>query len=80
MFGLNPHHYDTKLFLEHFHKEFNLRQLYLLGLNNKQIKEFGENCKDIFTKCITNPYVIHSIPIEKADEILDRMKRELLTN
>ncbi len=74
MFGPNPHQYDTKVLLEHFHKEFNLRQLYLLGLNNKQIKEFGD-CKEIFTKCLTNPYVIYSIPIEKADEILDRMKR-----
>ena len=75
MFGPNPHDYDIKLLLEHFHKDFNLRQLYLLGINNGEIKKYGK-CKEIFNKCINNPYVIHSISIEKADEILTRMKRQ----
>ena len=75
LFGPNPHDYDMKLLLEHFHKDFNLRQLYLLGLNNKEIRQSGK-CKDIFNKCIQNPYVVYAIPIEKADEILGRMKRQ----
>ena len=68
-------------FLKFWHKDRNLRRLYLLGLTNKDINACRRTCQDIYDICVGdksnpdkpgNPYILPAIPIEKADEICRR--------
>lgn len=52
-----------------------LRNLYLLGLNNREIKASHNDPLNLYENCITNPYVITSIPLDKCDNILSRCGR-----
>ena len=66
---------DSKQFVKfgkYCYKNFVLRNLYLLGLNNKEIS--GSNCNpvELYEKLIENPYTITSISLDKCDDILMR--------
>ncbi len=73
MFGLNNLHYDLAKLLIYWYKEFNLRQLYILNLTNKEIKSYHRSTYDMFSQAISNPYLIYSISTDKCQEILKRL-------
>jgi exodeoxyribonuclease V alpha subunit len=49
-----------------------LRNLYLLGMNNKEINGSKRNPLKLYEKCVENPYVITTLSLEKSDNILSR--------
>ncbi|CAH6418422.1 RecD helicase /ATP-dependent exoDNAse [uncultured virus] len=71
--GVEPD--DVKKLLSWWHKERNLRRLYLFGLTKKEINACRMTCDDIYQRCMTNPYTVPAIPIEKCDGILDRLNK-----
>lgn len=65
-----------KKLLSWWHKERNLRRLYLFGLNNKEINACRLTCDQIYEKCMSNPYVIPAIPLEKCNSILGALNKK----
>jgi len=66
---------DLKQFIKlckYFYKNFVLRNLYLLGLNNKEINSSKYNPVELYQKIIENPYTITSVSLDKCDDILSR--------
>lgn len=66
---------DSKQFVKFSkfcYKNFVLRNLYLLGLNNKEISSSNCNPIELYEKLIENPYTITSISLDKCDDILTR--------
>jgi hypothetical protein len=57
---------QTNKFLAWWKKNYLLRRLYLLGLNNKEIKYSFISIDKLYDKLINNPFFVHSISIEKA--------------
>lgn len=66
---------DVKKLLGFWHRERNLRRLYLFGLNKKEINACRMTCDQIYQRCMENPYTVPGIPIEKCDAILDRLNK-----
>lgn len=66
---------NVKKLLGWWHKERNLRRLYLFGLTKKEINACRMTCDDIYLKCMDNPYTVPAIPLEKCDSILDRLNK-----
>ena len=66
---------DVKKLLNWWHKQRNLRRLYLLGLNNKEINASRLTCDKIYDIATVNPYSLPAIPIEKCDSILNRLNK-----
>ena len=66
---------DVKKLLSWWHRERNLRRLYLFGLTKKEINACRMTCDEIYQRCMINPYTIPGIPIEKCDGILDRLNK-----
>jgi hypothetical protein len=73
MFGHND--YDIKAFLESWYREYNLRELKLLGVTPENIENYNKSCKEIFEQCIKNPYVIYTLTIEQCDDIMERLNK-----
>jgi hypothetical protein len=67
-------------FLEWWKKNFLFRRLYLLGLNNREIKSSFTSLDDLYNDLTTNPFKIHSISIEKAKEINDLLGKNNKNN
>ena len=67
---------NAALFLTRWHKTKNLRRMYLMGLNNKEIRESGMSCDELYSRCIGNALTIPSIEIKKAIEIMGRDNRK----
>ena len=66
---------DLKQFIKlckYVYKNFILRKLYLLGLNNKEINSSKYNPLDLYDKVHENPYSVTSLSLEKCDDILSR--------
>jgi len=61
----------TKL-ANYWYKNYPLRKLYLLGLNNKEINSSKSDPITLYENCMENPYKITSISLEKCDAILSR--------
>lgn len=61
--------------LEWWHKDRNLRSLYLLGLTKKEIESSRLSCKELHAKCTENPFSVPVIPLEKCEDILARLKK-----
>lgn len=59
-------------FLSWWYKNQNLRRLYLFGLTNHDIRTIGLALDTIYDKCMTNPYTLIPLSIEKCDEIFAR--------
>lgn len=61
-------------------KQRELRQLYLLGLNNGEITEiktfFGLSFQAMYDQCIKNPYLLAPLSLDKCDQILLRLNQE----
>jgi len=71
---------QVKKLLDWWKKNYLLRRLYLLGLNNKEIKFSYLNLNDIYEKIKKSPYIIHSITIEKANEINELLGKKTIKN
>lgn len=54
----------------YWYKSFVLRNLYLLGLNNKEIQHSKINPVELYEKCMENPYMVTSLSLEKCDTII----------
>lgn len=63
--------------LEWWYKNCIIRRLYLIGLNDKEIKNIKMSVNKIYDKCIENPYKIVEINIEKCEEILKRFNKRM---
>lgn len=69
-------HEEFKDLIVWWHKQRNLRRLYLLGLNNKEINQARKSCSTIYDKCMSNPYTLPSISLEKCDDILRKCNKK----
>ena len=63
-------------FLRWWNKNYLLRRLYLLGLNNKEIKLSFLPLHILYQNLTKNPHLVHSIDIEKASQINQLMGKE----
>lgn len=63
-------------FLAKWHKQRNLRRLYLFGLTGKEIKACEMDSEEIYQKCLECPMSLYGIEIKKALEIMLRNNQE----
>jgi exodeoxyribonuclease V alpha subunit len=61
-----------KLF-EWWYKNRNLRRLWLLGINNTEIKKANMAPESIYEFCLENPYKVVSLDLNKCDDIMNRI-------
>jgi len=61
---------NTDYFLKWWYKNRVLRRLYLLGLNNREIRDSGIRPEDLYTTCLKNPYKVANISMEKCENIM----------
>lgn len=66
---------QAQVLLENWHRFFNLRPLYLLGLTDAEIEKYPYSCQEIYNKCIINPYLIYTLPIHKCHTIMDLLMK-----
>ena len=64
---------QAKKLLGQWYKQCNLRRLYLLGLNNKEIRACHDSHTKIYEKCINNPFTVVELPIDKCYGIFARL-------
>lgn len=62
--------------LEWWYKNRNLRRLYLLGINNREIRSSKKSPEEMYQLCLDNPYKIFSLDINKCDDIAGRLGKE----
>ena len=66
--------------LRYWYKSRTMRQLYLLGLNNTEIKKIEEMTQltptDIYEQCLINPFKIIPISIDKCKQIFESIAKE----
>lgn len=63
--------------LQWWYKNRNLRRLYLLGINNTELRNSKMNPEEMYKTCLDNPFKIFSLGIDKCDEINHRMGKEV---
>lgn len=66
----------SKYFLTAWYKKRILRKLYLLGMSNNEIFELKMNVNLIYEKITENPFIIHTIDINKAQHINNILKKD----
>lgn len=66
---------QMKKLLFWWHKNRSLRQLYLMGLTNREIRACKMPLDQIYEACLTNPYKLYPLKLEKCTEILGRQNR-----
>lgn len=79
MFG-NSNIENIKKLFNWWHKERNLRRLYLFGLTKKEINASRMTCDNIFRRIMKNPYSLPAIPMEKCATIMDQLSRKTEVN
>jgi len=66
--------------LRYWYKSRTMRQLYLLGLNNTEIKKIEEMTQktptEIYEQCLINPFKIIPIPIDKCKQIFESIAKD----
>lgn len=63
--------------LQRWHKDFHVRRLYLLGMNNLEIKSSRMSISELYERCINNPFTIPSLPHAKALDIFERQGKKI---
>jgi exodeoxyribonuclease V alpha subunit len=58
-----------KKLLTWWYRERNLRRLWLFGLTNKEINACRLTCDEIYQQCLTNPFTLPAISLEKCQAI-----------
>lgn len=71
--GVQPR--DLEKFLNWWHQQRNHRRLILLGLTRDEIKDARMTCEKLYVQCMTNPFVVSGLSMEKCEEILKLTKR-----
>jgi hypothetical protein len=71
---------SAEIFVKFWYKRRVLRQLYLLGLNNREIKNSRISELQTYKTLLENPYKVSSISIEKSDNILIRQNKNIDVN
>ena len=66
---------QLKKLLSWWHQRRDLRRLYLFGLTKREIRECRLPTEKIYEKCLTNPFVLVPISMEKCFEILSRQNK-----
>lgn len=56
------------------------RRLFLLGLTRTEIRKSMMEMDDLYDQLITNPFVVHNIPLEKCKEILNMQGKKIVKN
>lgn len=67
---------QAKKLMTNWYKQCNLRRLYLLGLNNREIRECHCSCDEIYRKCLENPFTVVQISMDKCHTIWDRIGKK----
>lgn len=67
---------EAGFFLAKWHKQRNLRRLYLFGLTKKEIKACEIDTDEIYKRCMENPMSLYGIEIKKAIEIMMRNNKQ----
>jgi len=67
---------QAKKLMTKWYKQCNLRRLYLLGLNNREIRECHCSCDKIYRKCLENPFTVVQISMDKCHTIWDRIGKK----
>lgn len=62
--------------LNWWHKNRLLRRLYLLGLTNREIEACKLPADVIYRKCLSNPYPLVGLTMDKCEEVLARQNKE----
>lgn len=60
---------QVKVILYQWHKDRNIRRLWMFGLYTKEIKSLNMPWEEIYECCITNPYRLVAIKMDKCEEI-----------
>ena len=61
---------QVKDLLRWWHNQRSLRRLYLLGLTKKEIRGARMNLDYLYEQCMTNPYKVCAIPIDKCNSLM----------
>jgi hypothetical protein len=64
---------QVKDLLRWWHNQRSLRRLYLLGLTKKEIRGARMNLDYLYEQCMTNPYKVCAIPIDKCNSLMIAM-------
>jgi AAA domain/UvrD-like helicase C-terminal domain/ATP-dependent RecD-like DNA helicase SH3 domain len=67
---------QAKKLMTNWYKQCNLRRLYLLGLNNREIRECHCSCDEIYRKCLKNPFTVVQISMDKCHTIWNRIGKK----
>jgi len=70
----------VKKLLVWWYRERNLRRLWLFGLTNKEINACRLTCEKIYQQCISNPFTLPAIPLDKCINILDILNKKMDMN
>ena len=65
------------VFLTWWFKDRTLRQLYLLGLTDKEIRKCNLPLAQIYQRCLKNPFTLTPISMEKCQDILNRIGKDV---
>jgi hypothetical protein len=68
---------EIERLLKWWNKYRSLRRLYLLGLNDKEIKKIHMPFEEIYLRIMNNIYTLIELPLKRCDEILETMKKTL---
>jgi hypothetical protein len=69
--------YQVKRLLEWWHRKRSMRRLHLFGINNTEIRACGKSVDKIYEICMSNPFRLAPIPLDKASRILTSMNKEI---
>lgn len=65
--------YQMKKLMQWWYRNRCLRKLWLLGINNKEIRGSRVSPNEMHELCLKNPYIIPSVPLTKCDDIDKRL-------
>jgi len=66
--------------LFYWYKDRMMRRLYLLGFNNKEIKETELDLNVLFERCVKNPFTVPQISMDRCSEIFRMQGKEVTRN
>lgn len=66
---------QIEVLLRWWHQHRSLRRLHLFGLTNAEIKGCYKPLDEIYEICLTNPYRLPAIPLDKAEKIMASMQK-----
>lgn len=68
--------YQMMKLLKWWYKNRNQRRLWLLGINNTEIRNAKMSPEEMYSMCLENPYKIYSLSMDKCDDIFNRIGKQ----